>query len=124
MRFVVPLLAVLPLAFAPVPPYRPKPAEQVLLSRLKSHGKVTGLWDGVELSVAGVDGKRLTRPVLTSKRADGKVAWVATAAEGEVQVAPGGALSIRLRQVVYSASDGSMSFCEERTMDLPRLPGR
>src|SRR5262245_47137700 len=48
MRRVLPLLAVLSLAFAPVPPYRPKPD-----SGKEDLKKLQGTWERVRVTIGG-----------------------------------------------------------------------
>lgn len=124
MRRVILLLVVLSLAFAPVPPCRARPAEQVLLSRLKAHGKVADRSGCYELSVGALDKNRLIKPVITHKNKAGQVLAVLAAAEGDLLPTAGVSPKIVLRQVEVATAEGAgFSVCE-KTVELDWLPSR
>jgi hypothetical protein len=107
------------IGFGP-PPTAEAVAERQLYSRLREHGRLELSEGRVSLTVGGVEGKKLVRPVLKKLNAEGEVKFVTTAREGELGVNTAKrALLIRLRSGVAEGQDGSLADFEDKVFELP-----
>lgn len=96
--------------------------EAYLYSQLKQHNAITGMNLPFAIYVQKVEGRRLVKPVLKRRDAQGNISWIAHADSGELKVpASKKKLIIYLHQCTVSGEDGSRGSFEKTnfTIDLP-----
>ena len=114
------------IGFGPPAPTARERAEKQLYSRLREHGRLELSEGRFSLTVRGVEGKRLVRPVIKRWNANGELNFLLNASEGELSVNTAKrVLLIRLRSGAGEGRDGSHGEFEEKVFEvpLPNAPG-
>ncbi|HWG42643.1 MAG TPA: hypothetical protein VN688_07640 [Gemmataceae bacterium] len=96
--------------------------ESYLYSQLRQHGQIKDPKLSISIYVQKLQGRKLVKPILKRKDAQGVIDWVAHANAAELTVLAGGSqIRVHMQQVVVNGENGSQcSFADKYfVFDVP-----